>query len=305
MRVMVTGGAGFIGSHLVDRLMALGCEVVVVDNLFRGRLRNIEKHLNKPTFHFHQTDIRNYEALKKHMQGCNIVFHLAAQSNVMGALQDSDYSFESNVMGTYQVLKAARENGVERLIFSSSREVYGEAKYIPVDEKHPLAPKNFYGASKVAGEKYCEIFQHMDYFEVVIIRLANVYGQRDYQRVIPIFIENLQKDEDIHIYGGDQIIDFIAIEIVAETFIQTMNSSKVLNDPINVGSGKGTTLFELAQRLKGLLATQGKIIVDPPRKIEVVRYTADIRRFRSIFDIPIPDDALYYLPVMIDKDSGP
>ena len=304
MRVMVTGGAGFIGSHLVDRLIAQGYEVVVVDNLFRGRLRNIEKHLNVPIFQFHETDIRDYDALKRHMQGCRIVFHLAAQSNVMGAVQDSDYSFESNVTGTYQVLKAARENSVERLIFSSSREVYGEAKYIPVDEKHPLEPKNFYGASKVAGEKYCEIFHHMDYFEVAIVRLANVYGQRDYQRVIPIFIENLKKHEGIHIYGGDQVIDFIAIEIVVNTFIQTMKSSKVLSGPINVGSGKGTTLFELAQRLKELLATRGKIVVDPPRTVEVVRYTADIRRFHSVFDIPIPEDALYYLPEMIDGVAG-
>lgn len=305
MRVLVTGGAGFIGSHLVDRLITEGHEIVVIDNLFRGRLQNIERHLSLPTFNFHGTDIRDYDALKRHMQGCHIVFHFAAQSNVMGAVQDSDYSFESNVTGTYQVLKAARENGVRRLVFSSSREVYGEAKYIPVDEKHPLEPKNFYGASKVAGEKYCEIFQQMDYFEVVIVRLANVYGHRDYQRVIPIFIESLKKHEDIHIYGGDQIIDFIAIEIVVETLIQAMDNSKVLKGPINAGSGKGTTLFELAQRLKGLLDTKSKVIVEPPRSAEVVRYTADIRQFRSVFDIPVPEDPLYYLPMMTGADNGP
>ncbi len=299
MHVMVTGGAGFIGSHLVDRLLNEGYKVRVIDNLFRGKMEHIAAHLSQTNFEFYQDDIRDYERIKSKFEGCSIVYHLAAQSNVMGAVQDIDYSFNTNVVGTFNVLKAARQAGVERVIFTSSREAYGEAQYLPVDENHPLDSKNTYGASKVAGEKYCQVFQNMGAFKTVIFRLANVYGERDFDRVIPIFLNNVAHHENIHVFGGQQVIDFVSIEIVVEALIQAMKNEAATKEPTNIGSGKETTLFQLAERIMKLTGTKNKIIVDPPRSVEVVKFTADIRRFKSLFDISVPEDPLYYLERMI------
>jgi len=297
-KVLITGGAGFIGSHLTDRLIAEGFQVTVLDNLHRGRLDNIQKHLNKGTLRFLPLDIRYYNGLKQACAGQDVVFHLAAQSNVLGAVQNLDYSFKSNVVGTFNILKAAANGKVRRLIFASSREAYGEANYLPVDEKHPLKAKNAYGASKVAGEKYCQVFGNTGLLEVAILRLANVYGLRDFNRVIPIFIDNALQHKDIHIYGGKQIIDFISVEIVVEAFYQSMNNRMVLEAPTNVGSGRGTTLFELAERIQKIAAAKNKIVIEAPRQVEVVKYTANLSRFKKVFTIKQPKDPLYHLPNM-------
>ena len=153
MHILVTGGAGFIGTHLVASLLAEGKEVSVLDNLTRGRISNTGKG-----FRFVQGDIRDRETVVKAMTGVDILFHLAAQSNVMGAVTDLDYSFTTNVFGTFEVLRAAKEAGVRRVVFTSSREVYGDAAVLPVSEDAPLHAKNAYGASKVAGELYCRVF---------------------------------------------------------------------------------------------------------------------------------------------------
>ena len=301
MKILVTGGAGFIGSHLVDRLVEKKWEIVVLDNLYRGKIENIDRHLKSGKIAFQKADIRNYDEMVDLFKGVEIVFHLAAQSNVMGAVQDVDYSFYTNVVGTYNVLKACKQWHVRRMIFTSSREAYGEAQYLPVDEQHPLASKNTYGASKVAGEKYCQVFQNMGDLNVVILRLANVYGERDFDRVIPIFLNNVFQQQDIHIYGGQQVIDFISVEIVVETLLQSMFNEKAVKAPTNVGSGKGTTLFDLAKRIMNLTHSTSQIVIDPPRSVEVMKFTANVNRFKEIFSISLPEDPLYYLPRMIEK----
>ncbi len=299
MRILVTGGAGFIGSHLVDRLMREDVQVVVLDNLFRGRRKNLETHNNDEKFSFIKGDIRDYYICEKAVAGCDYVYHLAAQSNVMGAVTDLDYSFETNVIGTYNVLKASQKSGVKRVVFSSSRESYGEAIEIPVKEDHPLNSKNSYGASKVAGEKYCQVFASMYDMEVAIFRFANVYGTRDFDRVIPIFLENVRKGKAVNIFGGKQVIDFISIEVIVDALMAARDNASVIKAPVNVGSGKGTTLFELANRIKEITSIDFDINILPSRSVEVVKFIASIERFKKIFNITIPEDPLYYLPKMI------
>ncbi len=299
MKIMVTGGAGFIGSHLVDRLMQEGHSVVVIDNLKRGKKAFIAAHLEASNFQFHKQDIRDYNAIEPLFSGCQVVYHLAAQSNVLGAFSDPDYSFFTNVVGTFHVLKAAQKAGVDRFIFSSSREVYGEAEYLPVDERHPLNAKNAYGASKIAGEKYCQVFQKNHGLKTVILRFANVYGTRDSDRVIPIFLRNAQKQQDLIVYGGDQVIDFISVSLAVDALYQSLSNELALTGPTNVGSGKGTTLFELAEQIQMLTKTRSRVTVKPAREIEVVKFIADVRRFHSVFDLPFPDDALYALPALL------
>jgi len=284
MNIAVTGGAGFIGSHLVDKLISKGHKVRVIDNLFRGRFENIMSRSDKNLIEIHQLDIRNYPEVQKAFKHCEIVFHLAAQSNVMGAVRDLDYSFSTNVIGTFNVLKACRENGVKRLIFTSSREVYGEALYLPVDEKHPLKAKNSYGASKVAGEAYCRVFQDQSEMDVVILRLSNVYGTRDFGRVIPVFLENVHAGRDIFIYGGEQVIDFISVNRVIAVLLNSMTNTLATSGPINVASGIGTSLFELATMIKSMVTSNSRIVVKPAREIEVVKFTADISLLQRIFE---------------------
>ncbi len=298
MHILVTGGAGFIGSHLVDTLMKQKHHVVVLDNLFRGKKEFISTWFKNPLFTFIEGDIRNKETVNQACTDIEVVYHLAAQSNVLGAVEDIRYSFETNVAGTFNVLQAAREKGVRRVVFTSSREAYGEAQYLPVDELHPLNSKNAYGASKLAGEAYCRIFQNSAEMEVAVVRLSNVYGLRDFNRVIPIFIDNVRQGKDVTIFGGKQLIDFIDVPTVVQTLIQASENKKILTGPVNVGSGKGVTLFELAERISELWGSHSKIIIEPARNAEVVQYTADIRRFKSVFNIKLNSDPLKYLEEM-------
>ena len=299
LKAFVTGAAGFIGSHLIDRLVKEGIDIVAHDNFHRGKKENIQSYIDNKDIEFWEGDIRSFDHMRRLMKDCQIVFHLAAQSNVLGAIENMDYSFESNVLGTYNVLRAAQENNIKRLIFTSSREVYGEPNYLPVDENHPLMAKNPYGASKVAGEKYVQVFQQMESFETVILRLANVYGERDYNRVVPIFMDNIQNKQNIKIYGGKQIIDFVSIELVIETLFLSIQNEKAVNGPINVGTGMGSTLFDLAKRLKALMQGDSEIIVEDEREVEVKRFTSDVKRFKKAFRLEIDEDPLYYLEKMI------
>ncbi len=300
MNILITGGAGFIGSHLVDKLSGTDNKLFVLDNLHRGRMANIIDHINSGRVAFFESDIRNYDEIRAKFSGIDIVYHLAAQSNVLGAVADMDYSFETNVIGTFNVLKASLEAGVKRLIFSSSREAYGEAQYLPVDEAHPLNSKNTYGASKAAGEIYCCVFRNMGQMEIVIFRLSNVYGLRDFGRVIPIFLENAARNKDFMIYGKHKIIDFISVDIVTDIFIEAMTHDTVQNEAaVNIGSGKGTTLVELGEKIIMLTKTSAKLVFKETNKAEVNKFVANIDNLKALFNLKPPDDPLYFLEHMI------
>lgn len=301
MKILVTGGAGFIGSHLVDRLAADGWgEIIILDNLFRGRLANIAHHRDDARVQYRQADVRDYEKVRDAAQGAELIFHLAAQSNVMGAVADVDYSFTSNVIGTYNVLKAARECGVRRMIFTSSREAYGEARYLPVDEDHPLDSKNTYGASKVAGEMYCRVFSDNFGLETAVLRLANVYGARDYGRVIPLWLERANRGENLIVYGGQQVLDFVWIDQVVEALLRASRAD-IVGQPINVGSGQGTPILKLADRILQLIPTVSRLELRPPRTVEVARFTARVDRMRELLGLKPPADPLFGLPQLVGE----
>lgn len=299
MKTLVTGGAGFIGSHLVDRLVADGVEqVVIYDNLFRGKRENVAHHLGNPRVLFVEADLRDFDRLRDTMRGADVVYHLGAQSNVIGAVTDVDYSFTTNVIGTYNVLKAARELGVGRVVFSSSREVYGEAQYIPVDEAHPIGSKNTYGASKVAGEMYCRVFYNLFDVQTAVLRLSNVYGPRDFGRVIPIWLDRARKGLDLEVYGGKQVIDFVWVETVVEALVRA-STYDIVGQPTNVGSGQGMAILDLAERILGLVDTGSRIAMRPARSAEVVRFEADVTRMREKLGLEPPGDPLHALARMV------
>jgi UDP-glucose 4-epimerase len=298
-RVVVTGGAGFVGSHLVDTLLQRGTgEVVVIDNLSRGRLSNLERHKHDPRLRLLQADIRDADALRQAFEGARLVYHLAAQSTVMGSALNVDYTFATNVGGTYNVLKAAADEGISRIVFSSSREVYGEPLTLPVDEGHPLLSINTYGSTKVAGEALCRAFARERQLETIVLRLSNVYGPRDFGRVIPHWIEQARAAADILVYGGEQVIDFIWVGEVVEALLRAAESSVAL-PPINVASGTGTRILDLARRIGQLAGRTSEVKILPRRSIEVTRFVGNPDRMSQLLGITPATDPLARLAEMV------
>jgi UDP-glucose 4-epimerase len=293
MRALVTGGAGFIGTHLVRRLSERGDEVVVIDNL-----RRAASPLPRPGVRFIEGDIRDLAALQQAAEGCDTVFHLAAQSNVLGALQDIDYSFTTNVTGTFKVLQAASEAGARRAVFASSREVYGEQCVVPVPENAPLTARNPYGASKAAGEAYCNAWPALAPLECSVLRLANVYGPGDSGRVIPLWLERAARSEELIVYGGRQVIDFIDVGTAVEAFLRAAEAPAT--GPINIGSGIGTPILSLAERIRALAGRHVGLIVEPARGAEVARFVASTQRMRSVLGIEPDPDPLHALEALWD-----
>lgn len=301
MRVLVTGGAGFIGSHLVAALAAQRHEVTVLDNLRRGSATQLAARVDLGAVDVVEGDIREMSTLMRVANGCNLIFHLAAQSNVMGSIDDPDYSFTTNAWGTFNVLRCAVETGVPRVVFTSSREVYGEPHYVPVDEEHPFNAKNPYGASKVAGEAYCRTFAHCHGLDVGIVRLANVYGPGDVDRVIPLWLADAAAGRDLRVFGGSQILDFVWIDTVVQALM--IAGEHGLTGLTNVGSGTGTSILELAQRI--LIATRSGSGLErmPSRGVEVTRFVADVSRMRAQ-GIEPDADPLGHLQDLADAIAG-
>ena len=274
-KIFVTGGAGFIGSHLVDKLVERMYDVCVFDNFNRGDIKNLSECKEK--IKIVEGDIRDYENIKKEMKGYDIVFHLASQPNVIGSVKDPQYTFTTNVHGTLNALKATYESNIKKFIFTSSREVYGEAKYMPVDEKHLLNPKNLYGKTKVGSEILCNYFKQYFNLNTTIIRLANVYGPRDKERVIPIFIDNLKHNRDLIVYGGQQILDFIRVEDVVDFLMKIKEDNSYKGKILNFGSGKGTKISDLASMMISLSNSKSKIVTENKRSFDVEKFVYDTK----------------------------
>ncbi len=286
MTVLVTGGAGFIGAHLVASLVDEGAEVVVLDNLRRGAKEKLPTDVR-----FIDGDVRDRETVRAACAGATRVYHLAAQSNVLGAVSDMDYSFTTNVVGTYNVLVAAREAGVGRVVFASSREAYGEVETIPVREDRAMNPKNAYGASKAAGEVYCRAVQGTYGLDVSVLRLANVYGPGDHDRVIPIWLDRARRGLTLDLYGGAQVLDLVPVELVVEA-LRKAGETPLDGLPVNIGSGRSTTLHDLAARIQTLPGVSVDVRVLPPRAVEVTRYVADVAAMKGVLGLTPPFDPL-------------
>lgn len=303
-RVVVTGGAGFIGSHLVDRLLTDGsANVVVLDNLARGRLANLARWRADPRLNVVHGDVRDAATVDALIRGADVVYHLAAQSTVMGAVQDMAYTFSTNVVGTFNVLSSAARAGVRRVVFASSREVYGEPISLPVDEDSPLLAINSYGASKAAGEAYCRAFRREFGLQTVVLRLANVYGSRDVGRVIPLWVDQAMAGRELTVYGGKQVIDFVWVGDTVEALVRSAAmDGPVL--PINIGSGTGTRIVDLARRIARLAESPGRLNLQPARSVEVTRFIANVDRMRQILNLEPPLDPLANLPSLLRAPVG-
>lgn len=253
MKALVTGGAGFIGSHLVDRLMEQGYEVRVLDDLSAGTLENIKRWLDHERFEFIKGDMRGAEIVKKAVEGVDVVFHLAANPEVRIGSQSPELLYETNVLITYNLLNAMRDSNVECLVFTSSSTVYGDAEVIPTPEDYgPLEPISVYGGAKLAAEALISGYAHTFDFKALIFRLANIIGERSNHGVIYDFINKLRKNpKELEILGdGTQRKSYLHVSDTVEGMLhifEHFKRSEKTVDFYNLGNDDWITVKEIAE----------------------------------------------------------
>jgi UDP-glucose 4-epimerase len=288
MRILITGGAGFIGSYLCEKYTKEGHTVLCLDNFLSGNLLNVRHLLDYRNFKLIEGDIRNFDLLERVSRDLDVIFHLAAQIHVDRSYVEPRLTFEINVMGTQNVLEMARIFDVKKVIHASTSEVYGSAKYVPIDEKHPLDAPHPYGASKIAADRMCHAYVTTYGMDISIPRFFNIFGprQRDigYGGVISIFTRRVLNNMPPVIYGdGRQTRDYTYVEDAVRAFDLILNHESRL-DPINIGTGKEVSIIDLANMIVELCGRKGKIrpVNVEPRIGEVKKLIADTAQAKKI-----------------------
>lgn len=268
-RAIVFGGAGFIGSHLCERLFEEGAkEIFIFDNFSSGREENINSIARSRKVKVIKADILDFNKVRRAMRGVAIVSLHAAELEVFIGISDPMHDLRINILGTLNILRAALENkkNIEKIIYASSAGVYGQAEYLPQDENHPTNPQWPYGVSKLSGEKYCTMFFNFHRLPIVSLRYAIVYGPREwYGRVLTLFLKRVANGESPVIFGnGQQTRDFIYVSDVIDANIRAIKNDRANGQVFNIGSGKATTIKELAEKIISAGGTKSKLIFDDP-----------------------------------------
>lgn len=277
---LVTGGAGFIGSNIIEALVEKGEEVKVIDNFVSGKRENLSPFLDK--IELIEGDIRNLPLLKKVTPGVDYILHQAALRSVPKSVGDPVSYNEVNVSGTLNVLLAAKEAKVKRLVYASSSSIYGDTETFPEKETHLPLPISPYAASKLAGEHYCQVFAKIYGLETVSLRYFNVFGPRQslesqYAVVVPRFIISMLNNESPPIHGdGKQSRDFTYIDNVVAANILAACAPDVSGEVFNIACGKDFTVLALVEHLNKIMGKDLKPKFTPPRPGDVPRTLADI-----------------------------
>ena len=276
MKALVTGGAGFIGSHLVDLLLSKSCEVVVIDNLATGRRSQVPEEA-----FFLQGDVSDAELLAKALPGCDVVFHLAAVSSVQDSLDRPIEGHNPNLTATLALLEAAVRHKVPRFVFSSSAAVYGDTGGEPAREDMISKPMSHYAVQKLASEHYCHVYHRLHGLETVCLRYFNVYGSRQradspYSGVIAKFIDAARAGQPITIFGdGEQTRDFCHVNdvVMANYLAATQDPARVAGRLFNVGTETSTSVNELARIVVSVFGAGGASIAHQPDRAAEIRYS--------------------------------
>ena len=281
-KAIVTGGAGFIGSHLAERLVELGHQVIIIDDLSSGKMENMDKVLFGKKAEFVQGSITDPSLLKRLFTDADYVFHLAAVTSVPRSIDNPQASHEVNVNGTLNVLLAARDNSVKKLVLASSAAVYGDTPTLPQTEDMMPRPLSPYAVAKLVGEYYCQVFTRIYNLPTVCLRYFNVYGPRQdvnspYAAVIPKFIQEVRRGNAPVIFGdGEQTRDFAFVKDVVEANVLAAQSD--ISGIFNIGGGESVTINRLAALIVELVGSHVKPIYREPRPGDIKYSLADISR---------------------------
>ena len=286
MKTLVTGGAGFIGSNLVRALVERGDEVRVLDNFSTGYRENLEGL----DVELVEGELRSYERVHAAVRGSELVFHLGAMGSVPRSVQDPLTSSAVNVEGTLNVLLAARDEGVRRVVFSSSTSVYGSTRTLPTSESEPPDPISPYGVAKLAAERYCISFSRVyESFESVVLRYFNVFGPRQsphsqYAAVVPLFLEAIARGRPITIFGdGEQARDFTYVTNVIDATLHAGDAPGATGRIFNIGAGAPASVNRLAETIGELLGKPVEKLFAPRRAGDIRDSWADISAAREVF----------------------
>jgi nucleoside-diphosphate-sugar epimerase len=291
---LVTGGAGFIGSHIAEELVKRGEWVRVIDNLSTGKRENLQHLMSK--IEFIEGDLRDQEATARAVDGVDFVMHQAAIPSVPRSIQDPKGSTENNLNGTLHLLLAARDAGVKRVVYASSSSVYGDSPTLPKSEDFPPAPLSPYAASKLAGEYYCQVFSQVYGLETVCLRYFNVFGPRQdplslYAAVIPAFIASALTKKPLVVYGdGEQTRDFSFVANVVQANLLACEADGVVGETLNVGGGTQTSLNQLVKELRAIVTTDLHVEYAEPRPGDVKHSLASVEKAKRLmgYDSVIP-----------------
>jgi len=282
---LVTGGAGFIGSHLVEALVAQGKRVRVLDDFSTGDRDNLDAVINR--IELIEADVTDTEAVRRAVKGCEVVYHQAALASVPRSVANPIATHRACVDGTLNVLLAARDGGVRRVVYAASSSAYGNSARLPKSEADPTAPLSPYAAAKLASEHYCAAFSEVYGLETVRLRYFNVFGPRQtpdspYAAVIPLFLKALTAGQSPLIHGdGEQSRDFTFVADVVQANLRAAEAPGVAGQVYNVACGQRTSLLELVMILNSLLGTDVQPTHGPARPGDVKHSQADIARAKA------------------------
>jgi UDP-glucose 4-epimerase len=285
MKTLVTGGAGFIGSNIAKRLVAEGHSVTVLDSFLSGYRENLESF---PEITVVEGDVRDQNSVARAVSGAEVVFHLAASVGNKRSIEHPIDDCQINALGTLNVLEAARQAGVRKIVYSSSAGIFGELKTLPIREDHPIDPDSPYGATKLAGEKLCLAYAKLYDLEAVCLRYFNVYGPHQrfdaYGNVIPIFVFEILRGRPITVFGdGEQTRDFINVADVVQANLKAAMSVGT-SGAFNIGSNTRITINELVKQIKAAIDLEAEVRYGPPRAGDVRDSLADITAAQEAFE---------------------
>jgi len=285
-RILVAGGAGFIGSHIVDKLLEAGAEVTVLDNLYTGQMENIEQHKQDRNFHFVKGDVRNFKLVRDIVKSIDAVFNHAAVVSVPRSVDNPLLANDVNVKGALNLLKASLDSGVKRFIQASSASVYGETKTLPLHESMTSNPISPYAVSELAAENYAKVFCRVYGLETVCLRYFNVYGPRQtysiYSGVTTIFVDQLLRNEPPTILGdGEQTRDFVYVEDVVSANVLALRKKRAVGEVFNIAMGEATTINKLVQMLRKIMGkAKQRPVHKEPRPGDIRHSYASIEKAR-------------------------
>ncbi|MCY1281033.1 UDP-N-acetylglucosamine 4-epimerase [compost metagenome] len=291
--ILITGGAGFIGSHLTDALLAAGHAVRVLDNLSTGKRSNLP--LDNPRLQLLEGDVADAALVRRAVAGCKAVAHLAAVASVQASVDEPAATHQSNFIGTLNVCEAMREAGVRRVLFASSAAVYGNnGEGLAIDEDTPKAPLTPYAADKLASEHYLDFYRRQHGLEPAVFRFFNIFGPRQdpsspYSGVISIFTERALAGRPISVFGdGEQTRDFVYVGDLVRLLVQALERPSVEAGAVNVGLSRATSLNQLLAAIREVLGDLPAVSYGPARAGDIKHSRADNRRLLARFEFPEP-----------------